>query len=111
MYAFGKSTDSADDTENTDRDPKREGMLGNTSSVDVFTLSAREQAPVVGSDSHPNSTLDSSARESYPLFYSQALPLAQSTTLGPGDALVIPPGWWHAMRGLGGGSFSVSFWF
>jgi hypothetical protein len=111
MYAFGKSTEPADDTENTDRDPKREGMLGNTSSVDVFALSAREPAPVAGYDPHSNPTLDSSAQKSYPLFYNHALPLAQSTTLGPGDALVIPPGWWHAMRGLGGGSFSVSFWF
>ncbi|KAF8604377.1 Clavaminate synthase-like protein [Ceratobasidium sp. AG-I] len=75
--------------------PKREGMLGNTSSLDVFALSQ-------SSSQNPNA---------YPLFYEHALPLAQSTILSPGDALIIPPGWWHAMRGVGGGSFSVSFWF
>ncbi|KAG9126940.1 hypothetical protein FRC07_001316 [Ceratobasidium sp. 392] len=98
MYAYngasGSNPADTKDNETTDKDPKREGMLGNTSSVDVFTLSGR--------DSNPNE---------YPLFFSKALPLAQSTTLAPGDALIIPAGWWHAMRGVGGGSFSVSFWF
>ncbi|KAG8749019.1 hypothetical protein FRC12_013667 [Ceratobasidium sp. 428] len=97
MYAFsvGHNSNLADQKDNrdTDQDPKREGMLGNTSSVDVFALSTPE-----------------SNSNSYPLFVEAALRLAQSTTLGPGDVLVIPPGWWHAMRGVGG-SFSVSFWF
>jgi ribosomal protein L16 Arg81 hydroxylase len=30
--------------------------------------------------------------------------------LGPGDALYIPPGWWHHVRSLSV-SFSVSHWF
>ncbi|KAG9103914.1 hypothetical protein FRC06_007025 [Ceratobasidium sp. 370] len=97
MYVYNKT--SNDDEKTTggtsmDRDPKRDGMLGNTSSVDVFALSAP----------------DSNSSE-HPLFYTYTLPLAQSTTLRPGDALVIPPGWWHAMRGVDSGSFSVSFWF
>ncbi|CAE6416553.1 unnamed protein product [Rhizoctonia solani] len=99
MYAFN----SADKAQNQDhsvepnRDPKREGMMGNTSSIDVFALSTPDTSP-------------DTFKKLYPVFYEHALPLAQSTLLKPGDALVIPPGWWHAMRGVGG-SFSVSFWF
>lgn len=101
MYAFNSSQygSESEDASEPNRDPKREGMLGNTSSIDVFALSTQESRD------------NSETKASYPLFYDQALPLAQSTTLGPGDALIIPPGWWHAMRGVGGGSFSVSFWF
>ncbi|CAE6531885.1 unnamed protein product [Rhizoctonia solani] len=101
MYAFNSASTSPNQDQNTDeptRDPKREGMMGNTSSIDVFALSALD-------------TGAGTSEISYPLFYKETLPLAQSTTLKPGDALIIPPGWWHAMRGVGGGSFSVSFWF
>jgi hypothetical protein len=99
MYSFNSSP--LNDKNEPNRDPKRDGMLGNTSSIDVFAFSTRESS---GGSNPAGETL-------YSAFYEHALPLAQSTTLGPGDALVIPPGWWHAMRGAGGGSFSVSFWF
>ncbi|KAF8687588.1 Clavaminate synthase, partial [Rhizoctonia solani] len=97
MYAFNpisKPSHEGDSPTEPSRDPKREGMMGNTSSIDVFALSA--------SNTHD---------PSYPLFFSHTLPMAQSVVLNPGDALIIPPGWWHAMRGVGGNSFSVSFWF
>ncbi|CAE6495863.1 unnamed protein product [Rhizoctonia solani] len=99
MYAFNSDLSNQDHNPSEPRrDPKREGMMGNTSSIDVFYLSALD-------------TRLSAFKAPHPLFYQHALPLAQSTTLKPGDALIIPPGWWHAMRGVGGGSFSVSFWF
>ncbi|GAB1525477.1 hypothetical protein RhiTH_008640 [Rhizoctonia solani] len=97
MYAFNpisKPSHEGDTPTEPSRDPKREGMMGNTSSIDVFALSV-------------STTHD----PSYPLFFSHTLPMAQSVVLSPGDALIIPPGWWHAMRGVGGNSFSVSFWF
>ncbi|KAK4951150.1 hypothetical protein LTR66_013868 [Elasticomyces elasticus] len=32
--------------------------------------------------------------------------------LGPGDGLFIPKGWWHSVRGIGGGmTGSVNWWF
>ncbi|CCO29532.1 Lysine-specific demethylase 8 [Rhizoctonia solani AG-1 IB] len=97
MYAFNTASEPShrdDDSTEPSRDPKREGMMGNTSSIDVFALSAPD-----------------ASEPSFPLFFSHSLPMAQSVMLKPGDALVIPPGWWHAMRGVGRGSFSVSFWF
>ncbi|KDN43120.1 hypothetical protein RSAG8_06273, partial [Rhizoctonia solani AG-8 WAC10335] len=96
LYAFNSASQSSNQDPNPgepNRDPKREGMMGNTSSIDAFALSA----PDMGSD-----TLETS----HPLFHQHALPLSQSTTLKPGEALIIPPGWWHAMKGQGGGSFS-----
>ncbi|KAH7333554.1 hypothetical protein B0J17DRAFT_675811 [Rhizoctonia solani] len=101
MFAYNSASGSQNQdisSSEANRDPKREGMMGNTSSIDVFSLSASD-------------TSSDTFKKLHPLFYENALPLAQSTMLKPGDALIIPPGWWHAMRGVGGGSFSVSFWF
>ncbi|CAE7074561.1 unnamed protein product [Rhizoctonia solani] len=101
MYAFASASESPNQSHTQGepkRDPKREGMMGNTSSIDVFAFSAPD-------------TNSNTFKVSHPLFFQCALPIALSTTLRPGDALIIPPGWWHAMRAIGGGSFSVSFWF
>lgn len=47
----------------------------------------------------------------YPRF-AKVLPHAMETVLEAGDMLVLPPGWWHAMRQEGGGpGWSVSFWY
>ena len=32
-------------------------------------------------------------------------------TLGPGDALILPAGWWHHVQSLTDDSVSISFWF
>lgn len=58
--------------------------LGNTSTLDVFSLT-RESNPTV-------------------------LERSMVITLQPGDLLFFPPQWWHAMRSEDT-SFSVSFWF
>ncbi|KAI9456459.1 hypothetical protein F5148DRAFT_1224233 [Russula earlei] len=49
-------------------------------------------------------------KDKFPLFWQDAVPEALSATLEPGDALAIPPGWWHAMRSEET-SFSLSIWF
>jgi len=36
---------------------------------------------------------------------------AVEAVLGPGDALVLPAGWWHHVQSLTEDSISVSFWF
>lgn len=37
---------------------------------------------------------------------------AQETTLGMGDALFIPKGWWHSVKGVGAGvTASANWWF
>ncbi|GMK54000.1 hypothetical protein CspeluHIS016_0105860 [Cutaneotrichosporon spelunceum] len=48
----------------------------------------------------------------FPTFFEHVYPRAMEAVLGPGDMLVMPPGWWHAMRGEGTRPcWSVSFWF
>lgn len=45
-------------------------------------------------------------------FFEHVYPRAMEAVLEPGDLLVMPPRWWHAMRGEGSGPcWSVSFWF
>lgn len=58
----------------------------------------------------PGQNVDSIAAK-YPDF-ENVLPHAMETVLEPGDMLVIPPGWWHAMRQEGDGpGWSISFWY
>lgn len=47
-----------------------------------------------------------------PAFAREVWPHAMETVLAPGDLLVMPPGWWHAMTGEGQGpGWSVSMWY
>ena len=66
----------------------REGILNNTSQID---LDLNEQA----------------INEKYPQFKNAKY---LDVLLEPGDALYIPPKWWHYVKSLSI-SFSVSFWF
>jgi len=66
-------------------------MLTNTSRVPIFDPPA-----------------DSKAK--FPLFHAHVIQHALSAVLEPGDMLVFPPGWWHAMR-TEETSASVSVWF
>jgi hypothetical protein len=47
--------------------------------------------------------------ERYPRF-ADAIPHGQSADLGPGDALYIPPLWWHQVRATGPLNVLVNFW-
>lgn len=84
MYPFVKPSDNEPDHHL----PSSE--LGNTSKVDVFAEAHHLQE--------------------YPDFVQRVIPAAMTATLGPGDMLFFPPGWWHAMRSETT-SFSFSFWF
>jgi len=59
----------------------------------------------------PNVTSEDLAAR-YPLFDQHVWPHCMETILEPGDLFVMPPGWWHAMRGEGSGpGWSVSMWY
>ena len=50
--------------------------------------------------------------QAFPLL-ERALPLALHADLGPGDALYLPCGWWHAVQSrppAGQRSISLSYW-
>ena len=64
--------------------------LGNTSQVDVFS--------------------DVNELKDFPSFIRDVVPISRIATLGPGDVLFFPPGWWHAMKSEST-SFSLSMWF
>nr|XP_019045386.1 hypothetical protein I302_05775 [Kwoniella bestiolae CBS 10118]OCF24316.1 hypothetical protein I302_05775 [Kwoniella bestiolae CBS 10118] len=49
---------------------------------------------------------------SYPEFFDRVWPESLEAILEPGDMMVMPPGWWHAMRAEGAGpAWSVSMWY
>ncbi|WVF69032.1 hypothetical protein IAT40_003806 [Kwoniella sp. CBS 6097] len=51
-------------------------------------------------------------KSTYPDFCEHVWPESLEAVLGPGDLLVMPPGWWHAMTGEGDGpGWSVSMWY
>jgi len=48
----------------------------------------------------------------FPMFKQHVWPQCMEIVLEPGDLFVMPPGWWHAMRGEGSGpGWSVSMWY
>lgn len=63
--------------------------MANTSRLDVFSADSNKE---------------------YSNFSDQVVPSCMIATLGPGDMLFFPPGWWHAMRSEST-SFSISMWF
>ncbi|KAK4687987.1 hypothetical protein P7C73_g2132, partial [Tremellales sp. Uapishka_1] len=51
-------------------------------------------------------------KEKHPSFYEHVWPVSLEAVLEPGDMMIMPPGWWHAMRGEGEGvGWSVSMWY
>lgn len=70
--------------------------MSNTSRVPVFSLDP-PSSPISLRPS--SSDLQTDTNSLYPDFYKHVLPLSMESILEPGDLLVLPPGWWHAMRG------------
>lgn len=85
--ATGRPDEPVDDSWTT-------GLLSNTSRVPIFAIDRDRDAA------------------QFPAFFTDVLPNAMEALLEPGDLLVMPPGWWHAMRAEGDEmSFSVSMWY
>jgi ectoine hydroxylase-related dioxygenase (phytanoyl-CoA dioxygenase family) len=92
MYPYPPPASATEDKE--PRNPaanSTEPSMNNTSRVDVFASAA-------------------GGMSEFPGFMANAVPRAMHATLEPGDALLFPPGWWHAMRSEEK-SFSVSMWY
>lgn len=90
MYPYAPSSASANNPAANTVAPS----MSNTSRVDVFVTPDQEET----------------SHRDFPAFWKDVVPQAMSATLNPGDLLIFPPGWWHAMRSEDT-SFSVSMWF
>lgn len=86
MSSIGKKSESH--TQH-DAESAAKSLMDNTCALDVFDVAART----------------SNADFSFSVF-----PEARHAILHPGDLLLMPPMWWHALRSLDV-SFSVSIWF
>lgn len=52
------------------------------------------------------------SRSQHPAFFTKVWPYSLEGVLYPGDLMVMPPGWWHAMRAEGEGpGWSISMWY
>lgn len=90
MYPHSSSAEPADEG-----DEASISLFTNTSTLPIFA---------------PDGRLPDAAQ--FPRFYEEALPDSYEEVLEEGDLLVMPKGWWHAMRQEGaGGGFGVSFWY
>lgn len=98
MYAYNGSGDTNDDATSEDgRDPgDLQQYMTNTSKVPIL---------------RPTDDF-SQLRPKFPDFFRSVWPDSLEAVLEPGDLLVMPPGWWHAMRAEGPGpGWSVSMWY
>ena len=93
MYAYGEPSSIEEESPGTPHTSAvAETFMTNTSRVPIFRQDACESE--------------------YPEFFEKVKPLAQEAVLRPGDLLMLPPGWWHAMKGEGEGpGWSISMWY
>ncbi|GAA5911934.1 uncharacterized protein JCM6883_000738 [Sporobolomyces salmoneus] len=105
MSTFGRQP--RDDNDDAGQDEESKGTtteyMTNTSTIDVT-----QPLP----SSPPSTSSSSDIQDSnYTLQYLERVEsVAQQIVLEAGDILVMPPGWWHAMKSLET-SFSISIWF
>lgn len=79
-------------------------------SMHTFSQSSRATASSSLLNTSRADVFGSVDEREFPGFVDNVVPLSMAGTLGPGDALFFPPGWWHSMRSEST-SFSFSMWF
>nr|XP_031864415.1 uncharacterized protein CI109_000329 [Kwoniella shandongensis]KAA5531487.1 hypothetical protein CI109_000329 [Kwoniella shandongensis] len=114
-YGSGQTNPGAEDDQNrseinldqnyTDNDENTSGLaekyMTNTSKVPILRPLPRE-----------HSDFQSLIQGEFPDYHEHVWPVSLEAVLQPGDLMVMPPGWWHAMRGEGDGpGWSVSMWY
>jgi lysine-specific demethylase 8 len=120
MHAYGEKKGGEEENDGGDGNEGgaslAETYMTNTSTVPIFrgdddADGDSDGTPDADADSHADSRTRT-LQTRFPAFFEHVHPHAMEAVLNPGDLLVMPPGWWHAMRGEGTGScWSVSFWF
>ena len=95
MYAYANKAGEDEDVDDGDADTTQRYMT-NTSTVPILRPMDDFQ----------------DLRPSFPDFFEHVWPVSLEAVLESGDLLVMPPGWWHAMRAEGEGvAWSVSMWY
>ncbi|OCF44360.1 hypothetical protein I317_01805 [Kwoniella heveanensis CBS 569] len=90
-----------------------EQYMTNTSKVPIFRSKLfTGHGESVTTDIETETNMEAELRFSYPDFFEHVWSESMEGVLEPGDLLVMPPGWWHAMTGEGHGpGWSVSMWY
>ncbi|GAA5911914.1 uncharacterized protein JCM6883_000732 [Sporobolomyces salmoneus] len=103
MSTFGRRSNNNDNDEDEESKGATTEYMTNTSTIDVTQ-------PLPSSPPSTSSSSDLSDSNYTRHYLQYAEPVAQQIVLEAGDILVMPPGWWHAMKSLET-SFSISIWF
>jgi lysine-specific demethylase 8 len=112
MYAYGgdKASDADADADDADNEHERKGQDEQADTLASEYMTNTSRVPIL-QDVNDDEGAEA-LRARFPRFFDRVYPAAMEAVLEPGDLLVMPPGWWHAMRGEGEGvCWSVSFWY
>lgn len=109
MYAYG-SHPSRNNNENQSSTPEGDNNDNANSEVVDNYMTNTSKVPILRPIKSP-ATFEALEKD-FPEFFKHVYPESSHALLGPGDLLVFPPGWWHAMSGVGEGPiWSVSMWY
>ncbi|KAK8858788.1 hypothetical protein IAR55_003018 [Kwoniella newhampshirensis] len=116
MNAYGSTTTSAHDTSSVsepDLAPDRAAAVEDEEDgLAEKYMTNTSKIPLLRPLSHDYDSFESMLKNGYPDFYEHVWPVSLEAVLQPGDLMVMPPGWWHAMKGEGEGpGWSVSMWY